>query len=37
MARFSAETFAELNRSDEGLEGQSAFAEKRQPAWQLDD
>ena len=34
LVRFSAETFADLNRSEEGLEGQSAFAEKRNPAWQ---
>ena len=32
---FSAQTFSELNRSDEGLEGQTAFAEKRKPAWQV--
>ena len=31
---FSAQTFSELNRSAEGLEGQTAFAEKRKPAWQ---
>jgi isohexenylglutaconyl-CoA hydratase len=35
MVRFSAERFAELNRGDEGKEGQTAFAEKRKPAWQL--
>ncbi len=35
LIRFSAERFAELNRGDEGKEGQSAFAEKRKPAWQL--
>lgn len=35
MVRFSAAKFSELNRSDEGKEGQSAFAEKRKPAWQL--
>jgi len=35
MIRFSAERFAELNRGDEGREGQAAFAEKRLPAWQL--
>lgn len=34
LIRFSAEKFAELNRSSEGKEGQSAFAEKRKPAWQ---
>lgn len=34
MIRFSAEQFAQLNRSDEGKEGQSAFAEKRPPSWQ---
>jgi len=34
IVRFSAETFAELNRGGEGLEGQSAFAEKRKPSWQ---
>jgi len=34
MVRFSAETFAELNRADEGREGQAAFAEKRKPSWQ---
>ncbi len=32
----SAEIFAELNRSGEGKEGQTAFAEKRNPAWQED-
>ena len=31
---FSAQTFSELNRSAEGLEGQTASAEKRKPAWQ---
>lgn len=35
MVGFSAEKFAELNRSSEGKEGQSAFAEKRKPVWQL--
>ena len=30
----SAKLFAELNRSGEGKEGQTAFAEKRKPAWQ---
>ncbi len=34
LVRFSAETFVKLNRSDEGREGQSAFAEKRKPKWQ---
>jgi isohexenylglutaconyl-CoA hydratase len=34
IVRFSAETFSGLNRSAEGLEGQTAFAEKRKPAWQ---
>jgi isohexenylglutaconyl-CoA hydratase len=34
MAAFSAEIFAGLNRGEEGREGQSAFAEKRKPAWQ---
>jgi len=34
LVRFSAERFAEMNRSAEGLEGQSAFAEKRKPSWQ---
>ncbi|MDF2367050.1 enoyl-CoA hydratase-related protein [Sneathiella sp.] len=34
MVRFSAEKFSALNRGDEGKEGQSAFAEKRKPAWQ---
>lgn len=34
MIRFSAGQFAQLNRSDEGKEGQSAFAEKRRPSWQ---
>lgn len=31
---FSAETFLKLNRSAEGREGQTAFAEKRKPKWQ---
>jgi len=35
MVRFSAGKFAELNRGDEGKEGQTAFAEKRKPAWQV--
>ncbi|MAZ02872.1 MAG: enoyl-CoA hydratase [Sneathiella sp.] len=35
MIRFSAEKFSELNRGAEGKEGQSAFAEKRKPAWQV--
>ncbi|PHQ70861.1 MAG: enoyl-CoA hydratase [Sneathiella sp.] len=35
MVRFSAGKFSELNRGDEGKEGQTAFAEKRKPAWQL--
>ena len=34
MVRFSAEKFSELNRSEEGKEGQTAFAEKRKPTWQ---
>jgi isohexenylglutaconyl-CoA hydratase len=34
MIRFSAETFSLLNRGAEGKEGQTAFAEKRKPAWQ---
>jgi len=33
MVAFSAERFAALNRSDEGLEGQRAFEEKRRPNW----
>jgi len=33
--RFSAEEFATLNRGAEGREGQSAFVEKRAPAWQI--
>jgi isohexenylglutaconyl-CoA hydratase len=35
LVSFSARTFSELNRSAEGLEGQSAFAEKRKPGWQV--
>ena len=35
MIRFSAEKFSELNRGVEGKEGQSAFAEKRKPDWQV--
>jgi isohexenylglutaconyl-CoA hydratase len=35
MVRFSAEKFSELNRGAEGKEGQTAFAEKRKPAWQM--
>jgi isohexenylglutaconyl-CoA hydratase len=35
MIRFSAEKFAALNRSDEGREGQNAFADKRKPSWQI--
>ena len=34
LARRSAELFAGLNRGPEGREGQTAFAEKRKPAWQ---
>jgi len=34
MVQFSAEAFVELNRSDEGREGQAAFAQKRKPSWQ---
>lgn len=34
MIRYSAGRFAELNRGGEGKEGQTAFAEKRKPAWQ---
>ena len=34
MAAFSAKIFARLNQGDEGKEGQSAFGEKRKPAWQ---
>ncbi len=34
--RYSAEEFATLNRNDEGREGQSAFVEKRAPAWQVE-
>lgn len=33
MIEFSAGRFAALNRSEEGLEGQRAFVEKRPPAW----
>jgi len=33
MVAFSAERFAALNRGAEGLEGQRAFEEKRQPDW----
>jgi isohexenylglutaconyl-CoA hydratase len=33
LIRYSAETFAELCRSEEGLEGQMAFKEKRKPSW----
>ncbi len=36
MVRYSAAKFAELNRGNEGKEGQTAFAEKRKPAWQED-
>ena len=36
MARYSAEKFADLNAGDEAREGQSAFAEKRKPVWQLE-
>ncbi len=32
----SARIFANLNRSGEGKEGQTAFAEKRKPSWQDD-
>jgi len=35
LSRYSAEQFAVLNRSDEGREGQAAFAEKRKPKWQV--
>lgn len=35
MIRFSAEKFAVLNRGPEGVEGQTAFAEKRKPSWQV--
>ncbi|TNE35879.1 MAG: enoyl-CoA hydratase [Alphaproteobacteria bacterium] len=35
MVAFSAAKFSELNRGIEGKEGQSAFAEKRKPAWQV--
>ena len=34
LSRYAAEQFAILNRSDEGREGQAAFAEKRKPKWQ---
>lgn len=37
LIRYSAEKFAGLNRGDEGKEGQSAFAEKRPPSWQVRD
>ena len=37
MSRYSAEVFAYLNAGDEAQEGQSAFAEKRKPAWQNTD
>ena len=37
MVSFSAAKFSELNRGAEGKEGQSAFAEKRKPAWQMPD
>ncbi|GLQ05551.1 enoyl-CoA hydratase/isomerase family protein [Sneathiella chinensis] len=36
MIRYSAEKFAALNRSPEGIEGQTAFAEKRKPSWQVE-
>lgn len=36
MVAFSARKFSELNRGPEGKEGQSAFAEKRKPAWQVE-
>jgi isohexenylglutaconyl-CoA hydratase len=32
---FCAEIFADLNRSDEGKEGQKAFTEKRKPRWEM--
>ncbi len=35
LIRYSAERFAELNRGEEGREGQAAFAEKRKPKWQV--
>jgi isohexenylglutaconyl-CoA hydratase len=35
LIRHSAQLFAELNRSPEGREGQAAFAEKRNPSWQV--
>ncbi len=34
LPTYCAEIFAKMNRSDEGIEGQTAFAEKRKPAWQ---
>ncbi|WP_169569881.1 enoyl-CoA hydratase/isomerase family protein [Sneathiella limimaris] len=34
LISFSAAEFAKLNRSREGVEGQTAFAEKRKPSWQ---
>jgi isohexenylglutaconyl-CoA hydratase len=34
LIAYSAQRFAELNRGAEGKEGQTAFAEKRKPAWQ---
>ncbi|MBO0332012.1 enoyl-CoA hydratase/isomerase family protein [Sneathiella sp. CAU 1612] len=37
MVRFSAAKFSELNRGGEGKEGQTAFAEKRKPSWQITD
>ena len=37
MAAFCAEKFALLNRGTEGREGQAAFAQKRQPRWQITD
>ncbi len=33
QARYAAERFAEMNRSGEGKEGQTAFTEKRKPRW----
>jgi isohexenylglutaconyl-CoA hydratase len=33
LIRYSAEIFADLCRSEEGLEGQMAFKEKRKPSW----
>jgi len=35
LIAFSASKFAILNRGDEGKEGQTAFAEKRKPSWQV--